>query len=130
MGAQALDTMKSSHKIVSVTVIFAVVEGAILYYLVALWDFVYTTGLGPPHYSYLPGVNYILETYFHAYWELPVIYNGNPKIFDTPQVVGGEHFMAAFQISMIVGSILTAILYFIKLKHLVRAKEHTLSSKS
>ncbi len=111
------------RRILKITSIFLVVEAVLMYYLLMILFFVYAPGGFPgyPRYYLLPGINYILKTYYPVYYHLPLIYIGGEQSEATSkafmeQLNAGANFMRGFQIGLIAAIIVTIAVYIIKLK--------------
>jgi hypothetical protein len=92
------------------------VEGILIYYLLAIWFFVYTAG-GYSRYYLLPGINYILKTYYPVYYNYPFVNDGRaPSKAVIELLKAGGNFMLGFQISLIAAIIIVLVVYIVKLK--------------
>lgn len=109
-----MDTKR--RRTLKVTSIFLVLEVVFTYYLMMIRFFVYTAG-GYPRYYLLPGISYILKTYYSVYYHFPVINMGLPpsKAVEALLKAGGN-FMLGVQIALVAAVIIVAVVYFIKMK--------------
>ncbi len=91
-----------------------------MYYLLMILFFVYTPGSYPdyPRYYLLPGINYILKTYYPVYYHFPLFVDEGraPSKAFMEQLDAGANFMRGFQIGLIAAIIVTIAVYIIKLK--------------
>lgn len=109
-----MDSM--GRKTLKITSIFLVFEVVFIYYLLMIWFFVYTGG-GYPRYYLLPGISYILKTYYPVYYHFPIVDNGIvPSKAVMELVKAGGNFMLGFQISLIAAIIIAIVVYVMKLK--------------
>lgn len=105
-------------KIIMMTPIFLVTQIVPWYYLINIYFFVYDTGMRPAAYYLLPGIDYILKTFFPVYYNAPVSSPGGGRIGTNglgAAYIGaydaGGTFMILFQLALTLVIVVSIALY-------------------